>query len=65
MATAPISVPMFHSVKTARPVAQNANRDFSAVSRAIAIAVVSSMTKWAEAARRGPVTPSSDDSLTP
>ena len=41
------------------------HRKSSVLSRAIAIAVVSSITKWAEATPRSPLAPSSEDSLTP
>src|SRR5437868_13052615 len=64
-ATAPPRVPRFQRMKRAAPVAQNANRLKLGSSRAIAIAVVSSITKCAAMTRRRPRTPSKDESRNP
>src|SRR4249919_3082815 len=62
---APIAVPVFQHTKTARPVAQNPSRPARGSSRAVAIAVLSSMTRWAAPSRRRPHTPRSGASRTP
>src|SRR5258708_25651159 len=59
-AIAPIRVPVFQNANSNIPVAQNANLLRLASSRAIAIAVVSSITNWAARARRRPRTSRSE-----
>ncbi len=65
VASAPISVPRFHRQNRAAPVTQNANRLASGSSRAMAMAVVSSMTSCDANSRRGPLTPRTDESRSP
>ena len=65
VARAPISVPAFQNTKSASPVTQKARRLSSGSSRAIAMAVVSSITKWAARARFGPRAFKIEDSLSP
>ena len=65
VASAPISVPRFQRQNRAAPVAQKANRLCSGLSRAMAMAVVSSMTSCDANSRRGPLTLRSDESRSP
>ena len=62
---APIAVPAFQHTKTARPVAQNPSRPARGSSRAVAIAVLSSITRCAAPTRRSPLTRRSGASRTP
>src|SRR5207248_10037064 len=65
VARAPATVPRFQSTNSASPVAQNAYRLTVGSSRAMAIAVVSSITKCAAARRRRPPTFNSEERRTP
>src|SRR5207249_2910195 len=65
VARAPMSVPVFRKTKSTTPVAQNAKRPESGSSRAMAIAVVSSITNCEASARRQPRTARSVESLRP